>query len=134
MSDQMSTRRRRKHAETLTSVADSIAYMHPKTRFTSPLGDAPEQPIRWPFRVLAALLVSASVIAFLGSAYAVYARHELKAALSVVTFFPMSMLILRVGFHAVWFGRIAPQFMWPFASGKVALAWILFTTYITQNV
>jgi hypothetical protein len=90
--------------------------------------------VRWPFRVLAALLVLAAVFALAGSAYTAFRRGDLRAALYTVTFLPIVALVVRLGGYAVWKGSVLRNPYWPFASGALASLWVLMGLIIVSYV
>ena len=81
--------------------------------------------VRWPFRLLAAVLVSAALFALLSSAYKAAVYHDLTSALFVLLLLPLTALLVRAGGGAVLLGRVVVAPFWPFASGYVALAWVV---------
>jgi hypothetical protein len=88
--------------------------------------------VRWPFRILAAILLAAATFAFLGMAYKAVAHHDLKAALAAVSCLPITALLVRTGGGAMLFGRVVGTPLWPFASGYVALAWVAIFYLVVQ--
>ena len=87
------------------------------------------RPIRWPFRVLAAVIVLAALVGVLGGAYAAVRQRDLRAALLLLAAAPISALMIRLCGYAAWKGRVIGNPNWPFASGAVTLVW-LFTAWI----
>ena len=81
--------------------------------------------VRWPFRLLAAVIVLAALFAALGSAYAAFWHRDLRAALFTVSGLPVAALLGRLGGYAAWKGQVLRNPFWPFASGSVAFVWIL---------
>jgi hypothetical protein len=80
--------------------------------------------IRWPFRLLALVIVAVALFVALGSAYIAFTRKDLRAALLALAAAPLAALIARLGVYAVWTGRVGADPYWPFASGSVAAVWI----------
>jgi hypothetical protein len=85
-----------------------------------------------PFRILAAMLLIAALIAFVGSSYLALKRHDLKFALFAVSFLPIAALLVRSAGNAVLFGRVVRTPLWPFASGRVASVWVVLMLFVTQ--
>ena len=83
--------------------------------------------VRWPFRLLAAVIVLAALFAALGSVYTAFRHKDPKAALFALALVPVAALIGRLGGYAVWNGSVVRNPFWPFASGLVAFAWVLIT-------
>jgi hypothetical protein len=82
--------------------------------------------IRWPFRLLALLIVAGSLSALLGNAYLAITRKDPTAALLVLGFVPIAALIGRFGGYAIWKGAVLRNNpYWPFASGSLVAAWLL---------
>jgi hypothetical protein len=85
--------------------------------------------VRWP---LAAVIMLAALFAALGSAYAVFWHRDLRAALFMVSGLPVAALLGRLGGYATWKGQVLRNPFWPFASGSVALLWLLMTWVIVS--
>jgi len=90
--------------------------------------------IRWPFRLLALLLVLAALTGTLGSCYIALTHQDPRAALLALAGAPLAALIVRLGGCAVWKGTVAGDACWPFASRKVAMAWLLLTWVVVYCV
>jgi heme A synthase len=81
--------------------------------------------IRWPFRLLAMVIVVAVLLAALGSAYVASEHRDPRAALLALTAAPVAALVGRLGGYAVWTGRVIRNPYWPFASGSLVAVWFL---------
>ncbi len=81
--------------------------------------------IRWPFRVLALVFALAVIAAALGGAWMALRHQDLKAALLALAFAPLAALVGRLAVHALRTGRVTANPRWPFASGSVAVTWLL---------
>jgi hypothetical protein len=90
--------------------------------------------VRWPFRVLAALLLGTMVLVFLGGIYRVVVAPTVMGALCVFVMFPLVILNGRVVGYVVWKGRVLRNPFWPFPSGLVLLVWIGLFTFITLQL
>jgi hypothetical protein len=90
--------------------------------------------IRWPFRVLAAVIVLAASVGVLGGAYSVVTHRDLRAALLLLAAVPISALVMRLCGYAAWKGRAIGNPNWPFASGAVALSWLITAWIIVSYV
>ena len=90
--------------------------------------------VRWPFRVLAALLVAATLFAQFGSVYHTFAYQDMKAALVTIAFLPLTALLLRTGGGAVMSGQIVRVPEWPFASKNVAGVWVVISLVVSQYI
>jgi hypothetical protein len=86
--------------------------------------------VRWPFRVLAALIVLGAAFAAWAAASAALRRGDLRAALYTVSFLPIVALVGRLGGYVVWKGHVLRNPYWPFASGSVASVWVLLALII----
>ena len=126
---------RREHRETVSArVAYQIAA---DGRSRSPLGafmqsfdEIPTlttrgRQIRWPFRLLAAVMVLAALIGILGGAYSVLGHGGPRAALMLLAAAPVAALTARLCGYAALKGRAIGNPNWPFASGSVALSWLV---------
>jgi hypothetical protein len=90
--------------------------------------------VRWPFRVLAAVLLAATLFGFFGAIYRGVNIGDLKGMLDAVVTFPLVTLLCRLAGYAVWKGRVLRNPFWPFASGTVTLIWIvLFLVIVLQH-
>ena len=81
--------------------------------------------VRWPFRVLAAIIVLGALLGALGSVYTAVRHKDPRAALLALTFAPIGALVGRLGGYAVWKGGVVRNPFWPFASGSVAMFWLI---------
>lgn len=81
--------------------------------------------VSWPIRVVGAVLFLLSVGAEAIALYTAFAHHQLRFALYSVALLPMVALIFRSVGYAVVHGRVPAMPLWPFASGKVAFAWVM---------
>ena len=81
--------------------------------------------VRWPFRLLAAIIVLGALFAALGSVYTAIRHKDLRAALFALSSIPIAALVARLGGYAVWKGSVIRNPVWPFASGSTALVWVL---------
>jgi hypothetical protein len=89
--------------------------------------------VRWPFRILAAILVIAFSFVFLFSSYRAVANHDPVACLNAVTFLPLTALIVRTCGAATLFGRVIATPLWPFAPGYAAFIWVVVVLLVTQQ-
>jgi hypothetical protein len=90
-----------------------------------PLYSRRPSTIRWPFRLLALILVAGTVLATLGNAYVAFRHKDPTAALLALATAPVAALVGRLGVHALWNGAVVRDPYWPFASGAVVAAWLL---------
>jgi hypothetical protein len=88
--------------------------------------------VRWPFRVLAALIVLGAAFAASAAAYAALRRGDIRAVLYTVSFLPIVALVARLGGYIVWKGYVLRNPYWPFASGSVASVWVLIALIIVS--
>jgi hypothetical protein len=103
------------------------------SRMDTYLAKFPEAAVvRWPFRVLGAVLVVASISGLAGALYAAFVGYDIRLALFALAMLPTIALICRSTGFAVVAGRTPPSPFWPFASGKVAFIWILVALIICK--
>ena len=96
------------------------------SRFEAYLASAESvRVVRWPFRVLAAMLVAAASFAQISATYLAIAHHETKSALCALALLPIAALIVRTAGLSSLVGRVPVRPLWPFTSGAIALAWIV---------
>jgi hypothetical protein len=88
--------------------------------------------VRWPFRVLAALLVAAVCFAQISLAYLAIARNDSRSQLLALALLPITGLILRSAGAACATSRVPRRPFWPFASGTVAFVWVMLLFLGTQ--
>ena len=86
--------------------------------------------VRWPFRVLAAALLAATLFGFFGTIYRGTNAGDLTDTFFAVVIFPQVALLSRLAGYAVWKGRVLRNPFWPFASGAVTIVWILMSLLI----
>lgn len=83
--------------------------------------------VRWPFRLLALLVVLAALAGALGSGYIALTHQDPRAAALALAGAPLAALVARLGGYAVWNGTVIQNACWPFASPTVAAAWLSLT-------
>ncbi len=88
--------------------------------------------IRWPFRLLALIVVLAALAAALGSVYIALTHKDPRAAVLALGYAPLAALLVRLGGYAVWTGSVVRNPCWPFASQAVAVTWLLLTWLISS--
>ena len=99
------------------------------------LASSPEAAlVRWPFRVLAAVLVVAFLGTLVTGAYLVVEHHSVRAVLLTVVVLPLAALVCRSAGHAALVGRVLSNLFWPFASGRVAFVWVFLAFIIIRFV
>lgn len=86
--------------------------------------------VRWPFRVLGAVLLAATLFAFFGSVFRWVAVGDPEGMLIAVVMAPLVALLCRLGGYAVWKGRVLHNEFWPFASGAVAFVWVFVFLFV----
>ena len=90
--------------------------------------------VRWPFRLLAAVIVLCGLFATLTTTYAALRYTDLKAALFALSMLPIAVLVGRLGSYVAWKGRVLRSPLWPFASGSVAFVWVLLSWAIISCI
>lgn len=79
----------------------------------------PRKSVRWPFRILAALIVLASVVALAGTGIAVWTRDQPSLQWQLLASLPGMLWFARFSWHAAVHGRSPATDHWPFASSRV---------------
>ncbi|MBM7123068.1 hypothetical protein [Dyella kyungheensis] len=89
----------------------------------------PRKSVRWPFRILAALIVLASVVALAGTGIAIWTREQPSLQWQLFASLPGMLCFARFGWHAAVHGRSPASDYWPFASSRVftcyTIVWML---------
>lgn len=88
--------------------------------------------VRWPFRLLATVIVLGALFGTLGCAVNALRHKDLRAALLALSSVPLTALVARLGGYAVWKGYVIRKPYWPFASGSVVLFWLLISWIIVS--
>ena len=84
--------------------------------------------VRWPFRLLAALVVCAATVAILGTAWAEVSGQGFAQGGSSTAFLvglPAIAWLLNLAWSAAVHGRSPSNGHWPFASERVMMAYML---------
>ena len=89
-------------------------------------------PVRWPFRVLAGLIVVAGVIAITGSAYIDWAHGGTSPEVRHLLLLPGALCLVRIAWHALVEGRSPETQWWPFASERVAKCYFVAVFLVSQ--
>jgi len=98
---------------------------------TATFGSRP--PVRWPFRVIAAVICIAGMAAVFAVLWSVWSHDSTSLPLSGLIGLPGMLMTVRVAYHAA-VRRCAPAtIFWPFASGRVAF-WYLVVLVSTSQV
>lgn len=79
----------------------------------------PRVPVRWPFRLLAALVVVAGIVATVGTLLAGWHRGEAALRWQLLASLPGVAWLVRVAWYAAVRGRSPTPEYWPFASQSV---------------
>jgi hypothetical protein len=80
--------------------------------------------VRWPFRMLAGLIVLAILIDAIGFSYAIGSGRVPFPGLRYLVLLPALLWFFRVAGHAVVYGCSPKTEWWPFASSSVALGYL----------
>ena len=80
---------------------------------------SPNRPVRWPFRVLAALVVLAGTVAVLAAAWMIWRDPWPEQGQEIVIFLPGIAWILNLSLSAEISGRSPEGLHWPFATERV---------------
>ena len=82
--------------------------------------------VRWPLRILAGIVYLAALIGAVGLLDIVWSRGATSPeAIRSLLFLPAGLLFLRFAWHAAVHGRSVELDWWPFASGRVALGYLI---------
>ena len=90
--------------------------------------------VRWPFRILAALLLGAIGFILSGGFYRLSEAPTVLDALLVFVMLPLALVIGRTVGYVVWKGRVLHNLYWPFPSGLVLLVWIGLFNFIVYQL
>lgn len=84
--------------------------------------------VRWPLRLLAALIVVVGGVAVLASAWAAFSGRELPghgAGAGLLASLPGAAWLLNIAWSAAVRGRAPENAHWPFASDRVMTAYMV---------
>lgn len=101
--------------------------------------------IRWPFRVLAALICAAGLVSVAGTAISLWydsriiATDRLHVTLRLLVTLPGELWLLRLAAHAALHGNMRSLAFdvhpwWPFASQRVAYAYFVLMFFVLWSV
>jgi hypothetical protein len=90
--------------------------------------------VRWPFRILAALLFGAFGFALLGGVYRFIGAPSVLGALLIFVMLPLAVFMGRTVGCVVWKGRVPHNLYWPFPSGLVLSVWIGLFNFIVYQL
>lgn len=97
-----------------------------------PLHDASlRRPVRWPFRLLATLVVLAGCAALAGSALAWWSHAASAVRWRAVIALPGVVALIRMAWTCAVHGRPPSNDSWPFASRGIFLAYLVLLVAIT---
>jgi len=99
--------------------------------------------VRWPFRILAALICAAGLVAIGGTAIALWYESRLVGtgrtltALRLLVALPGMLCLLRLAAHATLHGNSGQQSSrhpwWPFASERVLFAYLVLACFAWRS-
>lgn len=92
---------------------------------TTSAGSNPRVPVRWPFRVLAALVVVAGIVATFGSVLAGWHQGAATVRWQLLASLPGFAWLVRLAWCAAIYGRSPTQEYWPFASQRIFLFYVV---------
>ena len=90
--------------------------------------------VRWPFRILAALLLGVFGFVLFFGIYQFIEAPTVLVALLVFVMLPLAVIIGRTVGCVVWKGRALHNLYWPFPSGLVLLVWIGLFNFIVYQL
>ena len=79
----------------------------------------PMASVRWPFRILAALIVLAGVLAIIGGIVAGWSRRAPWSKWQLLANLPGVLSLVRLAWFAAINGRSPANPSWPFASDRI---------------
>ena len=88
----------------------------------------------WPFRLLAAILVGAGLLALIQPAFSAIIRHDPRSAAFEIAILPVPALLIRSAGFAVISGRLIANPLWPFASGRVFYVWAILAFLVLRFI
>jgi hypothetical protein len=91
----------------------------------APIAAKPRNPVRWPFRILAALIVLAGVVVLAGTGIAVWTREQPSLQWQLLASMPGMLWFVRLGWHAAIRGKSPATEHWPFASQRVLTCYMI---------
>ena len=86
--------------------------------------------VRWPFRILGAVLLAAALFVFFVSIFRGVTSGDPAGTLIATVTVPLVALLSRLVGYAVWKGRVLRNEFWPFASGAVAFVWVFVFLFV----
>lgn len=90
--------------------------------------------VRWPFRILAALICAAGVVVIGGTAIALWHDSPALATNRLLVILPGTLWLLRVAAHAALHGTSVPNdSSWPFASQGVLFAYLILMWFVLRT-
>ena len=96
--------------------------------------DSRNRSVRWPFRILAAVLLVAVGLALLGGVYRFVKVPSFLGVMVIVTLLPLAVMMARTGGYVVWKGHVPDNLYWPFPSGLILFIWIGIFTLVTSQL
>lgn len=85
----------------------------------APITAKPRNPVRWPFRILAALIVLVCAVVLAGIGFATWTHEQPLLQWQWLASLPGMLWFARVSWHAAVRGRSPATDHWPFASQRV---------------
>lgn len=96
--------------------------------------DSRNRLVRWPFRILATVLLVAVGLALLGGVYRFVEVRTFLGLMVIVTLLPLAVMLARTGGYVVWKGHVPHNLYWPFPSGLTLFIWIGIFTLVTSQL
>jgi len=90
--------------------------------------------VRWPFRILATLLLGAFGFVFFYGSYRFIEVPTVLDAILVFVMVPLALIIGRTVGYVVWKGHVLHNLYWFFPSGLVLLVWIGLFNFIVYQL
>jgi len=91
---------------------------------------SPKRSIRWPFRVLAALVVLAGAVAVLAATWMIWRDPWSEQGEELVIFLPGIAWILNLSLSAAISGRSPEDLHWPFATERVFGIYVIVAFFV----
>jgi hypothetical protein len=82
-------------------------------------------PARWPFRILAALVVLAGIVATIGMVVSGWYQGAAVIRWQLLASLPGLVWLGRLCWYAAFRGRVPVQESWPFASQRVFAVYVI---------
>jgi len=92
---------------------------------TQPHNVSSRMPVRWPFRILATVIVLAGLIAIAGGTLASWFHEAGLTKWQALFALPVITWLIRLAWESAIHGRPPASECWPFASQKVFMVYII---------